>query len=194
MKIFSSLYDKVMQWSAHRHAVKLLAGVSFIESSFFPIPTSIMLAPMVLARRNRAWWLASVATVTSVMGGVFGYFIGYFLFEQLGRPILVFYDLQAKFIDMKNWFDQYGVWWVLFAGITPIPYKLFTITSGVLGMALMPFILASTVGRAIQFFLVAGVLWWGGEKIEQVLRQWMEWLGWTLLLLVVAGYFILGLF
>ena len=191
MKIFGSLYNKVMQWSRHPQAEKFLAGISFIESSFFPIPTSLMLAPMVMARRERAWWLASLATVTSVLGGVFGYVIGYFLFEQLGKPILELYQLQVKFIQMKDWFDQYGVWLVLLAGLTPIPYKLFTITSGAMGMAIIPFAMASLVGRASQFFLVAGLLWWGGEKIEPVLEKWMEWIGWSVLALALAGYLIL---
>ncbi len=190
MKIFGFLYGKMMQWCRHPHAEKLLAGVSFVESWFFPIPTAVMLAPMVMARKKRAARLACIATITSVLGGIFGYLIGYFLYEQFGQPILVFYDLQAAFIDMKKWFDQYGVWLVLLAGITPIPYKLFTITAGVLGMALIPFILASIVGRATQFFLIAGLLWWCGEKIEQVLLKWMEWLGWTILVVAVIGYLI----
>ena len=191
MKIFGPLYGKVMQWSSHPHAEKFLGGVSFIESSFFPIPTSLMLAPMVMAARDRAWRLASLATITSVLGGIFGYLIGYFLFDQLGQPILEIYHLQEKFMKMKEWFDQYGVWLVLLAGLTPLPYKLFTITSGVMGIALIPFTLASIVGRASQFFLVAGLLWWGGEKIEPVLNKWMEWIGWGVLAMVVAGYLIL---
>lgn len=191
MKIFGALYGKVMQWSKHPHAEKFLGGVSFIESSFFPIPTSLMLAPMVMANRARAWWLASLATCTSVLGGIFGYLIGYFLFEQLGQSILDFYQLQEEFITMKGWFDQYGVWLVLLAGLTPLPYKLFTITSGVLGIGLIPFTLASIVGRASQFFLVAGLLWWGGEKIEPILHKWMEWIGWGVLAVAVAGYLIL---
>ncbi len=191
MKLFGSLYQKVMQWSRHPHAEKFLAGISFIESSFFPIPTSLMLAPMVMAKRDRAWWLATLATVTSVLGGIFGYIIGYFLFDQLGKPILELYHLEGKFIDMKDWFDQYGVWLVLLAGLTPIPYKLFTITSGALGMLLIPFIIASLAGRASQFFLVAGLLWWGGEKMEPVLEKWMEWIGWSVLAVVIAAYFIL---
>ena len=190
MKVFVPLYHQVMRWCRHPQAEKLLAGVSFVESSFFPIPTTLMLAPMVMARRKRAWWLASMTTIASVLGGIFGYLIGYFLFEQIGQPILEFYGLQEKFTAMKDWFNQYGVWLVLLAGITPIPYKLFTITSGVLGMALISFILASLVGRATQFFLVAGLLWWCGNKIEPVLLKWMEWLGWAVLVAAVAGYLI----
>jgi membrane protein YqaA with SNARE-associated domain len=191
LKIFKPLYDKVMEWSQHRHAEKYLGGVSFMESSFFPIPTSLMLAPMVMARRERGWWLAAMTTVTSVLGGLFGYAIGYFLFDSLGQHILDIYHLGDKFVKMQGWFDEYGVALVLLAGLTPIPYKLFTITSGVLGMALVPFALASLVGRASQFFLVTALVKWGGEKIEPVLDKWMEWIGWGVLALAAAGFMII---
>ena len=191
MKLFGPLYDKVMGWSRHKHAVRYLSAVSFMESSFFPIPTALMLAPMVMAERDKAWMLAAIATITSVAGGLFGYLIGFFLFEQMGKPILAFYGLEGKFIDMKTWFDQYGIWLVLLAGVTPIPYKLFTITSGVLGLAVIPFTLASIVGRASQFFLVAALVWWGGKKIEPVLDQWIELIGWGVLVLAVAGFLII---
>jgi membrane protein YqaA with SNARE-associated domain len=190
MKLFKPLYDKVIKWSQHPHAERYLGGVSFIESSFFPIPTALMLAPMVMARRERAWRLASFTTITSVLGGLFGYLIGYFLFDQVGQHILAFYHLDHKFLQMKMWFDEYGVWLVLLAGLTPIPYKLFTITSGVLSMALIPFVIASLVGRASQFFIVAGLVKWGGKKIEPVLDEWMEWIGWGILALAIAGFFI----
>jgi len=191
LKIFKPLYDKVIQWSKHPHSERYLGGVSFIESSFFPIPTVMMLAPMVMARRDHAWRLATLATVTSVLGGLFGYLIGYFLFDQVGQHILDFYHLQEKFIKMKGWFDEYGVWLVLLAGVTPIPYKLFTITSGLLGMALLPFMLASLVGRASQFFIAAGLVKWGGKKIEPVLDQYIEWIGWGILAVAVAGFMVI---
>jgi membrane protein YqaA with SNARE-associated domain len=191
LKIFKPLYDKVIQWSKHPHSERYLGGVSFIESSFFPIPTVMMLAPMVMARRDHAWRLATLATVTSVLGGLFGYLIGYFLFDQVGQHILDFYHLQEKFIKMKGWFDEYGVWLVLLAGVTPIPYKLFTITSGLLGMALLPFTLASLVGRASQFFIAAGLVKWGGKKIEPVLDQYIEWIGWGILAVAVAGFMVI---
>jgi len=191
MKIFAPLYDKIMAWSRHRHAQKYLSFVSFIESSFFPIPTSLMLAPMIMAQRDKAWWLASLTTLASVMGGVFGYLIGYFLFEQVGEPIIRFYHAAEQFENMKGWFDEYGIWLVLLAGVTPIPYKLFTITSGVLGLALLPFIIASLVGRASQFFLVAVLIGWGGEKIEPVLDKWIEVIGWAVIALAVIAYLLL---
>ena len=188
MKIFAPLYAKALAWSRHPHAERYLAGVSFVESSFFPVPTAVMLAPMVLANRARAWRLAALATVTSVLGGVFGYLIGYFLFDQLGQPIIDFYNAAAKFAAMQAWFGEYGVWLVLLAGVTPIPYKVFTIASGLLGLPIVLFVLASVVGRASQFFLVAGLLWWGGEAIERVLAKWIEPLGWGVIALAVAGY------
>lgn len=191
MKIFGPLYAKVMHWSHHPRAEQYLLGVSFIESSFFPVPTAVMLAPMVLANRDRAWRLAALTTVASVLGGLFGYFIGYFLFEQLGKPIIDFYHAGEKFDSMRGWFGQYGVWLVLLAGVTPIPYKVFTIASGVLGLAVLPFIIASLIGRASQFFLVAWLLWAGGERLERALQKWMEPLGWLVIGTVIAGYFLL---
>ena len=188
MKIFGPLYTRVIGWSRHRHAERYLAVVSFVESSFFPVPTAVMLAPMVLANRARAWRLATLTTITSVLGGVFGYLIGYFLFEQLGQPIIDFYNAAEKFDAMKAWFGEWGVWLVLLAGVTPIPYKVFTIASGLLGLALVPFVLASIVGRASQFFLIAGLLWWGGNAIERVLEKWVEPLGWGVIALAVVGY------
>ncbi len=191
MRIFGPLYDKVMKWSRHPQAERYLAGISFIESWFFPVPTAVMLAPMVLADRRRAWRLAGLATIASVLGGIFGYFIGYFLFDQLGRPIINFYHAGAQFDAMQQWFGRYGVWLVLLAGVTPIPYKIFTIASGLLGLPIVLFILASIVGRASQFFLVAGLLWWGGEKLERALKKWMEPAGWGLIAIGVAGYWLL---
>jgi len=140
---------------------------------------------MIMAQRDRAWWLASLTTVTSVMGGVFGYMIGHFLFEQIGEPIIYFYQAAEKFENMKWWFDEYGLWFVLIASLTPIPYKLSTIMSGVLGLALLPFIIASLVGRASQFFLIAVLIRWSGVGIEPVLHKWIKAIGWVVIALVV---------
>ncbi len=178
----------MMTWSRHRHAQKYLAFISFLESSFFPIPTSLMLAPMVMAQRDRAWYLASLTTVTSVLGGVFGYMVGYFLFEQVGEPIIEFYDAGDRFEEIKSWFGEYGVWLVVLAGLTPIPYKLCTIASGALGMALIPFVIASIIGRSSQFFLVALLVRFGGAKLEPVLHKWMEVIGWVCITLAVVAY------
>ena len=187
MKLFSPLYQKVLSWAEHRHAPRYLGILSFAESSFFPIPPDVMLAPMALAKPHRAWHLATLTTVTSVLGGVLGYFIGYFLFEEVGRPLIEFYDAQDKFDTAKTWFDQYGIWVVFIAGFSPIPYKLFTITSGVLSLALLPFVLASAVGRGARFFLVAGVIYWGGEKFAAYLDKNIDLIGWVTVALIAAG-------
>ncbi len=188
MKIFTSIYDRMIRWAGHRHAEYYLAGVSVAEASVFPVPTALMLAPMILARPERAWWLGTLTTFTSVLGGVVGYLIGFYLFDQVGQSIIDFYHAGEKFGMMKEWFDEYGVWLVLLAGVTPIPYKIFTISSGVMGLALMPFIVASIVGRGIQFYLITLVLWWGGERLEESLKRWMEWIGWGLIGLAVVAY------
>lgn len=162
-----------------------------MESSFFPVPTAFMLAPMCLANRDKAWWYAFITTLSSVAGGIVGYLIGLLFFEAVGQQIIEFYDADAKFQTAVNWFDQYGVWIVLVAGFSPVPYKLFTITSGMLGLAMLPFILASLVGRAGQFFMVAALLVLGGERLEGSLKKYVEWIGWSVVALAVALYFFL---
>lgn len=186
MNVFGPLYDRVIRWSRHRHAPRYLALLSFSESSFFPIPPDVMLAPMVLARRERAWYLASVTTIASVLGGLLGYLIGWVLFDQIGQPIIDLYGAERQFETVKDWFDQYGVWVVFLAGFSPIPYKLFTVTSGVLAMALAPFILASAVGRGARFFLVAGLIRWGGEPFAAFIEKRINVIGWTMVAAVVV--------
>ena len=190
MKLFTSLYDKVMTWSKHPHATYYLGGLSFAESSFFPIPPDVMLAPMSVAQPERAWWLALLTTITSVLGGVFGYLIGAFAFEYI-EPWLQTSAYWSKFETAQQWFDQWGVWVVFVAGFSPIPYKLFTITAGLLSLAMLPFVIASFIGRGARFFLVAGLLKYVGPKLEPLVIKYVEWIGWiTVLLLVVAiAYF-----
>lgn len=190
MKIFSSLYDRVLQWAKHPHAERYLAAISFAESSFFPIPTVLMMGPMALAKPGRAWWLAAFTTFFSVLGGVAGYFIGAYLFDAVGQPIIEFYHAADKFEQLKIWFDEYGVLLLFIAGVSPIPYKLFTISAGVLNMALLPFILASLLGRSVQFFIVAAIAYFGGEKLESSLRKWVEWLGWGLVIIAVVAFWV----
>ncbi|MCY4228576.1 MAG: DedA family protein [Gammaproteobacteria bacterium] len=194
MKLFGPLYSTTLKWSRHPKAVWYLGGVSFIESSFFPVPTSFMLAPMVLAQRLQAWRLALLCTITSSLGGLFGYLVGHLLFEQVGTHILEFYDLQRQFESIQIWYKEYGVWLLFLSGLTPIPYKLFTIASGTLGMAIIPFFLISVVGRGSQFFLVAALVRWGGEKLEPALNQHIEKIGWLLLVAAVGGFLVLRLF
>lgn len=191
MKLFTSLFDRVLAWSKHPHAERYLAAVSFAESSFFPVPTVLMMAPMALANPKRAWWLALMTTIFSVLGGVAGYFIGAYLFDTIGQPIIDFYHAGEKFEHLKVWFDEYGVLLLFIAGVSPIPYKLFTISAGVLNMALVPFILASLLGRGIQYFVVALIAYFGGEKLESSIRQWVEWLGWGVVAIAVFAFWFL---
>lgn len=185
MNLFGPLYDRVIRWSRHRHAPRYLAALSFTEASFFPIPPDVMLAPMVLAQRERAWYLAGLTTVASILGGLLGYLIGWLLFEQLGEPIVAFYQAEEEFRTVKAWFDRYGVWVVFVAGFSPIPYKLFTVTSGLMAMTLAPFIIASAVGRGARFFLVAGLIHWGGEPFASFIEKRVNLIGWTVVIAVV---------
>ena len=187
MKIFSFLYDKTLQWSRHRHAPRYLGGLSFAESSFFPIPPDVMLAPMCLATPARAWWFALLTTVTSVAGGVFGYLIGHFAYE-LVQP-LVEGRYAAAYQQSVNWFNEWGFWAILVAGFSPIPYKVFTIAAGVLYMPLLPFILASATGRGARFFLVAALMRWGGSKMEHMLKRYVDAIGWVTVALIAAVLF-----
>ena len=176
----------VLQWSKHRLAERYLGIVSFAESSFFPVPVVLMMAPMMVARPERRWWLAAYTTITSVLGGIAGYLIGVFLFDSVGQSIIEFYHAADKFEQLKDWFAQYGVWLVLLAGVSPIPYKLVTITAGALGLAWLPFVVGSLIGRSMQFFFVAGIVHFGGENLEGNIRRWSEWLGWGVLALAAV--------
>ena len=187
MKIFSRLYELVLTWAAHPRATRYLAALSFAESSFFPIPPDVMLAPMVLAQRQRAWMLAAVTTLWSVLGGIAGYLIGMFLFNVVATPVINFYEAEAAFEVVRAKFQSHGVWIVFLAGFTPIPYKLFTISAGLASMSLLPFVAASLVGRGARFFLVAGLIYAGGERFESQLRRYADAIGWTVLILVVLA-------
>ena len=190
MKIFSALYAWTMRWAEHKFAPKVLALLTFAESVFFPIPPDVLLAPMVLAKPHRAWPLATLTTIASVIGGVVGYALGYFMFEPWIQPIITEMGYQARFDKVVTWFDQWGVWVVFIAGFSPIPYKLFTLSSGFLQMAFVPFLFASAIGRGMRFFLVAGLIARGGEKMERKIKQWVDVLGWGLVVLIVVAYFI----
>jgi len=191
MRLFSRLLNMVMGWAEHRHASYYLAGLSFAESSFFPIPPDVMLAPMTLAKPERAWQFATVTTLASVAGGVAGYLIGMFAFE-LVEPLLHSAGYWERYLATREWFAVWGVWVVFLAGFSPIPYKIFTITAGVVGMVFVPFVLASLIGRGARFFLVAWLMRLGGPKMERILKQYIDRIGWLLVIVVVLGYFLLG--
>lgn len=184
MKIFAYLYDKMLTWSKHRHAKYYLAGVSFIEASIFPIPPDVMLVSMGLAVPRKAWNYAAIATLFSVIGGIFGYMIGLYAMELI-QPYITNHNLQQAYAQVSQWFMQYGVWMVIIAGVTPIPYKIFTVTAGATQMAFLPFVLGSIVGRGLRFFLVSGLFYFVGAKLEQRLRHYIDWIGLGILLIII---------
>jgi membrane protein YqaA with SNARE-associated domain len=189
MKLFGPLYDRVLEWSGRPKAPWFLGGLSFAESSFFPVPPDVMLAPMVLARPERANQLALLTTLTSVAGGLAGYLIGFFAID-LVEPLLRDAGYWDNYLRVQGWFADWGFWAVLAAGFSPIPYKLFTIAAGTLHMALLPFTAASIVGRGARFFLVAHLVRIGGPPMEARLKQHVEVLGWALVAILVIAWLI----
>ncbi len=183
MHLFAGLYERVMRWSTHPHAPRYLAGLSFAESSVFPLPPDVMLIPMVVAKPERRLWLAGLTTLASVLGGMAGYLIGMLAYEVV-YPWIVAAGYADRFALVQQWFDTWGVWIVLVAGFSPIPYKLFTVSAGVLTMAFLPFVIASLIGRGSRFFLVAGLVGWIGPRVEPTVRRYIEWLGWASVILL----------
>ncbi len=184
MKLFAPLYEHVLRWSRHRHAERYLGAMSFAESSFFPVPVDVMLAPMVLAVRERWVRLATIATVFSVLGGLAGYAIGYALFDAI-EPWLRETHYWNAYQASRSLFDRYGVWIVFVAGFSPIPYKVFTIAAGVAVLNLPGFLLGSVIGRSARFFLVAGLVKAGGQRFEDTLSKHVERIGWAVVAIAV---------
>ena len=183
------VYDWTLRMAAHKRAEWALAGVSFVESSVFPIPPDVLLMPMVLADRSKAWRYALIATISSVIGGFLGYAIGYFLFEAVGKPILDFYHVMDKYDALKHSFDEWGAWIIIAKGWTPIPYKFLTITSGALQFDLLAFTIASVVSRGMRFFLVAGLFWAFGPSIRPFVVERLG-LVTTLFVVILVGGFV----
>jgi membrane protein YqaA with SNARE-associated domain len=182
------LYDWMMQAAGDERAPWVLAIVSFIESSFFPIPPDIMLIPMVLSRREKAWWYATIATVSSVLGGLLGYAIGYYAYEAIGLPILQFYGKEHALDGFVTFVQTYGFEAVVLKGMTPIPYKLVTIAAGVAKMDLWTFIAASIIARAMRFFLVAGLLYWFGQPSREFIERRLTLVTTVFVVLLVGGF------
>lgn len=185
MKIFSKLYDKVLIWAQHKHAPRYLFLLSFAESSFFPIPPDVMLAPMVLAKPQYAFRYALLTTIASVFGGLFGYWIGMVAFNWI-HPYIIHLGYEGAYQQIEQGFKVWDFWILFLAGFTPLPYKLFTIAAGVLHVALLPFILGSLVGRGGRFFLVAFFIQWSGIHIDKLLRQYVDRISWFILLLAIV--------
>jgi membrane protein YqaA with SNARE-associated domain len=165
------LYAWILGVAAGPNALPALLLVSFAESSVFPIPPDILLIPMILARPREAWRLAAYCTLASVAGGLLGYAIGYFLFDAIGRPILEFYHAMDRYDALKAGFDQWGTWIIIIKGMTPIPYKLITIASGVVHFDLALFIGASIISRSLRFFLIAALFWWFGDAAREFIER-----------------------
>ncbi len=182
------LYDWTMRKAASDKAPAALAGVSFVESSFFPIPPDVMLIPMILSRREKAWWYATIATVASVLGGLLGYSIGYFLYDAVGLPILKFYGREHALDSFMAFVRDYGVPAVIIKGMTPIPYKVVTIAAGVGHMDLLAFIGASIVARAMRFFMVAALLYYAGEPIRDFIEKRLSLVMTVFLVLLIGGF------
>lgn len=186
MTLFSSLYRRAMAWSRHPRASCFLGCVSFAESSFFPVPPDVMLAPMCLATPRKAMHFALLTTLASVAGGLFGYLIGQFALDAI-LPWLQASAYWNAYQTAVGWFGRWGVWAVFIAGFSPIPYKVFTIAAGALAMPLLPFTLASLVGRGLRFFLVAALMAWGGPRMEAFLHRYVDRIGWGSVALIGLG-------
>ena len=187
MKIFTPIYQRMLKWAAHPRAPWILFWLSFAESSFFPLPPDIMLAPMVLAKPKEGWRFAFLCTVGGVLGAFVGYIIGMFFFMAI-KPLLIDLGYMGKYELIIHWFAEWGFWVMFFAGFAFIPYKLFTIAAGATGLGLLPFTLGSIVGRGGRFFLVTALLKWGGVKMQAWLEKYIDHLAWIFILLLIVGY------
>ena len=187
------LYDWMLSMAHHPQALWVLAFVSFIESSVFPIPPDVLMIPMILAAPHRAWLIATVALVSSVLGGLLGYAIGAFAFESIGQPILESLGKSDSMEAFNTRFNDFGFWAVLTAGVTPFPYKVITIMSGWTGMPLLTFVLTSILARGLRFYLVALLLWKYGEPIRDFIEKRLGMMFTLFVVLLLGGVYVLKL-
>ncbi len=185
------IYDYTLNLASKKNALTWLFAISFIESSFFPIPPDIMLIPMVLATPKQAYKIATIATIASVLGGYFGYGIGVFGFELIARPLLEFYGYMDGFMKFENYYHEYGAWIVFGAGITPFPYKIITIASGAVRLNLVVFTVASILARGIRFYLIAWLLKRYGEPMKEFIEKNLNLLSIIFLILLIGGFTII---
>ncbi len=188
MKFIRKIYDDIVRLSAHPQAIWALAAIAFIESSVFPIPPDVLLIPMCIANRRKCFLYAAVCTVASVLGGLLGYAIGYMLYDTLGHRIIEFYGMSAGFADMKAKYAEYGGWIIFAKGLTPFPFKIITILSGVMQLSLAVFIPASIACRALRFFIVAGLLWKFGAPIQTFIEKYLGWVTVAFLVILISGF------
>ena len=188
--MFLRLYDWVIAMAAHRRAPVYLSVLSFTESSFFPIPPDVMLIPMCLAKPARAWRYAALCTLFSILGGMAGYLIGKLAFGWI-EPWLMTSGYAGAFTHAVEAFEKWGFWYILLAGFTPIPYKVFTISAGVVGMPFLAFVAGSVAGRGGRFFLVAGLIRLGGENLALRMRRYIDLIGWVMLALAAVAFLVI---
>jgi membrane protein YqaA with SNARE-associated domain len=191
--MFRGLYDWTLRLAGHRHAIRSMAGISFAESSFFPIPPDVMLVPMILARRDQAYLIAAVCTVSSVAGGALGYAIGYFLYDTLGQWLMNFYGMSDGIEQFRAWYDEWGAAIILVKGLTPIPFKLVTIASGFAAFNFPLFLLTALITRGARFFVIAALLKRFGEPIQDFIERRLTLVGILFLVALAAGFAVVAL-
>lgn len=191
--MFRALYDWTLKLAAHRHSDRYLAAVSFAESSIFPIPPDVMLIPMMLAQRQRAYWIATICTVASVLGGVAGYAIGYFLFDTIGQWIIDLYHLGSKVESVRALYDEWGAVVTLTAGITPLPFKLITIANGFFHYNFLLFVILAIIGRGFRFYLLAFLVHRWGAPVQAFIEERLTLLGWLAMVLLIGGFGVITL-
>ena len=189
MKIIKKMYDWVLHWAKTPYAIPALFLLSFAESSFFPVPPDVLLIALAISIPKKAFKYAAICAIGSVLGGVLGYGIGLHGYEMVGRPIVEFYHGQEKMDMIKTLYSQYGFWGILFAAITPIPYKVFTIASGVFKFDFFSFLTASIIGRSARFFVVAGLIWKFGAPIRDFIDKYFNILCFVFMVLLIGGFF-----
>ena len=191
MKLLRYFYNWTLSKAEHKYSSWILSLVSFTESSFFPIPPDILIIPMIIARRTKAWIYAFICTLSSVLGGVIGYAIGYFFFNSIGILIIEYYSLEKLFESFESNYNTYGVWFVLGAGFTPFPFKFITIASGLFQLNLPLFILASLIARGLRFFIVAALLKIFGQFIKRFIDRYFNFLTILFFVLLIGGFVII---
>jgi len=190
--ILLKIYNRTLRLASHAKSSYYLFVLSVAESSFFPIPPDVMLAPMCLAKPSKVWRFACITTIGSVLGGVLGYLIGKFSFEYI-EPFIQKFGYMMAYQNAVNWFYDWGFWAILIAGFSPIPYKVFTIAAGVLNMAFLPFVIGSIIGRGSRFYLIAFLVRLFGDKIDFMLKKYMNIIGWGVLVLITITLVIINL-
>lgn len=189
MRLFSSLYRRALQWSVHPHAPIYLGGISFAEASFFPLPPDVMLVPMSLAKPEKAWGYAQLTVITSVLGALLGYGLGYWFFDWI-HPTLISLGYEPTYLRASQWFHQWGFWALLLAAFSPIPFKVFTLAAGAIKMPLFPFLIGATLGRVLRFYLVVGLTKRLGPPIAPYMEKYIDRIGWLVVVLALLVYWI----